>query len=108
MAAPKSLLLHRVTTWCCSLRHPRAVPCQGRSPKKFNKGKRKVPHLGRDNARHQHVRRAARLESSFAGKALEALVGTKLIMSQQCALATRNTNGVLGCISKSFASRLRS
>ena len=54
------------------------------------------------------MRRAARLESSFAGKALEALVGTKLIMSQQCALATRNTNGVLGCISKSFASRLRS
>ncbi|GAB0205149.1 mitochondrial enolase superfamily member 1 [Grus japonensis] len=47
---------------------------------------------------------AARLERSFAEKALTVLVATKFIMSQQCALATRNTNGVLGCIRKSFPS----
>ena len=45
---------------------------------------------------------AARLERSFAEKALTVLVATKFIMSQQCALATRNANGVLGCI-RSFS-----
>ena len=46
------------------MHHPRVVSCQGRSPKKFNMGKHKVLHLGRDNARHQHMWWAARLESS--------------------------------------------
>ncbi|KAK4815993.1 hypothetical protein QYF61_010861 [Mycteria americana] len=106
-AAPKSLLLRGVTTCCCSLHQPRVTPCQGRSPKKSNKGKRKVLCLGRDNPRHQHMRRAAWLESSLAEKTLEVLVGTPPITSQQFALATRTTNSVLGCIRRSFASRSR-
>jgi len=33
---------------------------------KFSKGKCKVLQLGRSNPRHQHMRRAAQLESSLA------------------------------------------
>ena len=53
--SPKSLLPHGVTAWGCSRHHPGLVPCQGRSPNNFNQGKRKVLHLGRDNARLQHM-----------------------------------------------------
>ncbi|KAJ7395566.1 hypothetical protein BTVI_153460 [Pitangus sulphuratus] len=40
-------------------------------------------------------------------KDLGILVGDKLTMSQQCALAARRANGIQGCIGKSVASRLR-
>ncbi|GAB0208210.1 F-BAR domain only protein 2-like [Grus japonensis] len=74
---------------------------------KFNKGKCEVPHLGRNNPRHQYMLGATQLESSFAEKALGVLVDTKLNMRQQCALATKKANGILGCIRQSIASRSR-
>ena len=47
------------------------------------------------------------LESSFAEKGLGNLVGTRLNMSQQCALAAKKANGILGYIRQRIASRLR-
>jgi len=38
---------------------------------------------------------------------LGVLVDDKLTMSWQCALVAKNANGILGCIKKSVASRLR-
>ncbi|KAK4825164.1 hypothetical protein QYF61_024553 [Mycteria americana] len=63
---------------------------------KFNKGKCKVPLAPTATPRHH-----------FAEKDLGVLVNTKLSMSQQCALAAKKTNGVLSCIRRSVARRLR-
>ncbi|KAK4829413.1 hypothetical protein QYF61_003977 [Mycteria americana] len=73
---------------------------------KFNKGKCKVLHLGRNSLMYQHRLGANHLESSFAEKALGVLVDTKLNMSQQCALAAK-ANSILGYIRRSVANRWR-
>ncbi|PKU36398.1 hypothetical protein llap_13297 [Limosa lapponica baueri] len=53
---------------------------------------------------HQYKSGADLLESSSVGKDLGVLVDNRMTMSQQCALVA---NGILGCIKKSVASRLR-
>ncbi|GAB0179869.1 mitochondrial enolase superfamily member 1 [Grus japonensis] len=74
---------------------------------KFNKGKCRVLHLGRNNPKHQYRLAVDLLGSSSVEKDLGVLVDSKLPMSQQYALVAKKANGILGCIKKTMGSRLR-
>ncbi|GAB0181493.1 mitochondrial enolase superfamily member 1 [Grus japonensis] len=72
---------------------------------KFNKEKRKVLHLRKNNSMHQYMLGVYELESSLVGKEQGVLVHTKLNMSQQCVLAAKKANCILGCIRRRIVCR---
>jgi len=74
---------------------------------KLSKGKCRVLQLGRNNPMHQYRLGVDLLESGSVERDLGVLVDDNLTMSQQCALAAKKANGILGCIRKSVASRSR-
>ena len=78
----------------------------GRSLTRFNKDKCGVLHLGRNNRMHQYKVGDDLLERNSA-EDLSVLVDNRLAMSQQCVPVAKKANGILGCIKKSMASRLR-
>jgi len=85
----------------------RLQSCAERNLMKFNKGKCRVLHLGKNNLMHQYRLGADLLQSSSVERDLGVLVDNRLTMSQQCALVAKKPNGILGCIKKSVASRSR-
>ncbi|KAK4831171.1 hypothetical protein QYF61_015641 [Mycteria americana] len=72
---------------------------------KFNKSKCWILHLGRSNTGHKYKLGEEWLESSLAERDLGVLVDSRLNMSQQCALAAKRANQILGCIKHSVTSR---
>ncbi|KAK4823259.1 hypothetical protein QYF61_000226 [Mycteria americana] len=69
---------------------------------KFNKNKFQILHLGQSNPGYTY-----KLESSPTERDLGVWVDGKLNMSQQCALAAKKSNCILGCIKHSIASQSR-
>jgi len=72
----------------------------------FNQGKFKVLHLGRNNSLHQYMLGDTHMMLCRKGT-VGVLVDTKMNMNKQCALALKKSDGSLGCMRQSIASRLR-
>lgn len=74
---------------------------------KYNKGKYRVVHLGKNNSRHQYKLGTGLLESSIGEKDLGVLVDSQMTMRQHCALVAKKAIGILGCIRRPVVSRSR-
>jgi len=74
---------------------------------RFNTGKCRILHLGRNKSMHQYRLGADLMDCSSAERDLGVPVDDRLTMSQQCALVVNKANGILGCIKRSVASRSR-
>ena len=73
----------------------------------FNKGIYILLHLYKNNYVVQYRVGADMLERSSTVKNLGTLVASRLAMSHLCAPVPKKSNSILGCITKSVASRSR-
>jgi len=74
---------------------------------KFNKGKCRVLHLGRNSPMHWYRLGRTCWRAALRRGTWVCWWVTRLTMSQQCALVAKKTNGILGCIKRSVASKSR-
>ncbi|GAB0192662.1 hypothetical protein GRJ2_001731500 [Grus japonensis] len=74
---------------------------------KFNEAKCKVLHVGQGNPQCQYRLGDEWIKSNLAEKDVVALVGGKLDMTRQCALAAQKANRILSYIKNSVTSRSR-
>ncbi|KAK4815570.1 LOW QUALITY PROTEIN: hypothetical protein QYF61_004087 [Mycteria americana] len=72
---------------------------------RIEQGEVQSPAPGRNNHKHHYVVGTTQVEISFAEKDLGVLMDTNT--GQHCVLAAKKANGILGCIRRSVASKLR-
>ena len=72
---------------------------------KFNRDKCQVLHLGKRNQLYNYKIGDNWLSKTTSKKDLGIVVDHKLNMSQQCDVATKKANAILGCINRSIVSK---
>ena len=72
---------------------------------KFNEKKCHVLHIGKNNPKHQYMMEGNVLQSVESEKDVGVLVQHDLKVNEQCAVAVKKANCVLGQIKRSFNSR---
>ena len=70
---------------------------------KFNREKCKVLHLRKRNQLHSYKMGYTWLSKTTSKKNLGIVIDHKLNMSQQCDVATKKANDILGCIHRSLS-----
>ena len=73
----------------------------------INKAECKILHLGQGNPQYQYRLGDEGIECSPAKKDLKIMVDEKLDISWQCAFVAQKANHIVGCTTRSMASRLR-